>query len=920
MNIQGTWSFELDPQDRGIVESWFSRALSDQIELPGALTAQGFGPEVSVDTDWTGSIFDRSWFEDPRYAAYRQPGNVKVPFWLQPERHYQGAAWYTTSIDIPAAWQGQRITLFLEFPHWETRVWLDGQAVGSNLGLSVPHVFDLGKDCAAGQHTLTLRIDNRMLVEVGPNAHSITDHTQGNWNGVAGRIELNASAPLWIEDVQVYPHLADKTASLKLRLGNQSEYVGPAQLTISAAAYNTSQPHQTAPQTFTIQVEANETQVELLYPLGPDAQTWDEFSPALYRLSLQLVAGPHSDQREVSFGLREVGVQGTRLAVNQRPIFIRGTLECCIFPLTGYPPTDVAEWKRIIQVAQAHGLNQFRFHSWCPPEAAFVAADELGFYCQVECASWANQGASVGDGGPLDTWLYEEAWQIIHFYGNHPSFIMMAYGNEPAGQIEEYLSKWVSYWKINDPRRLHTSGAGWPNLPVNDYHNTPTPRIHAWGAGLSSRINAQPPETRTDYREWVSELNKPIVSHEIGEWCVYPNFAETAKYTGLLKARNFEIFRDTLNANHMGDQAQDFLMASGKLQALCYKEEIESALRTPGFAGFHLLDLHDFPGQGTALVGVLDPFWESKGYISASEYSRFCNSTVPLARMTKRIWTTGETFSADLEAAHFGPSPLRGVRAEWRLENASGMLVADGSLAPTDLPIDNAIPLGSIRLNLVGLAAPARYRLVVGLSGTTFANDWDIWVYPEQIDLTPPESVQVCATLDDIARATLDAGGTVLLMPAVGSLKSPVVMGFSSIFWNTAWTGNQPPHTLGILVDPNHPLFEHFPSEYHSNWQWWEPLQLGTALVLDDLPANLRPIIQPIDTWFENRRLGVLLEVHVGAGKLLLTSLDLTSNQEDRPAARQLLASLYAYLASPHFNPQVELSLSQVEALLSRHS
>ena len=319
-------------------------------------------------------------------------------------------------------------------------------------------------------------------------------------------------------------------------------------------------------------------------------------------------------------------------------------------------------------------------------------------------------------------------------------------------------------------------------------------------------------------------------------------------------------------------------------------------------------------------MGVLDPFWGSKGYISASEYSRFCNSTVPLARMAKRIWTTGETFSADLEAAHFGPNPLTGVRAEWRLENASGMRVADGTLAPTDLPIDNAIPLGSIRLNLVGLAAAERYRLVVGLSGTTFENDWDIWVYPDQINLAQPDSVQVCATLDAAARATLEAGGTVLLMPAAGSLKSPVVMGFSSIFWNTAWTGNQPPHTLGILVDPNHPLFEHFPSEYHSNWQWWEPLQLGTALVLDDLPADLRPIIQPIDTWFENRRLGVLLEARVGAGKLLLTSLDLTSDQEDRPAARQLLASVYAYLASPHFNPQVELSLSQVESLLARHS
>ena len=132
------------------------------------------------------------------------------------------------------------------------------------------------------------------------------------------------------------------------------------------------------------------------------------------------------------------------------------------------------------------------------------------------------------------------------------------------------------------------------------------------GAGLSSRINAKPPETVSDYTESISKFDVPVISHEIGQWCVYPNFNEMKKYTGVLKPRNFEIFRETLEENQMLDQANDFLVASGKLQTLCYKEDIESALRTPGFGGFQLLDLHDFPGQGTALIGVLDPFWEEK--------------------------------------------------------------------------------------------------------------------------------------------------------------------------------------------------------------------------------------------------------------------------------------------------------------------
>ena len=237
-------------------------------------------------------------------------------------------------------------------------------------------------------------------------------------------------------------------------------------------------------------------------------------------------------------------------------------------------------------------------------------------------------------------WLYREAERILKAYGNHPSFMLMPYGNEPGGKkAGAWLAQWVTHWRAADSRRLYTSGSGWPQLPENQFHVTPDPRIQAWGDGLNSRINAKAPETTTDYRDYISQRSVPVISHEIGQWCVYPNFKEIPKYTGYLKPKNFEIFRDRLQANGLGALAQKFLLASGRLQALCYKEDIESALRTPGMGGFELLDLHDFPGQGTALVGVLDPFWEEKGYITAKEYSRFCNATVPLARLSKRVFT-----------------------------------------------------------------------------------------------------------------------------------------------------------------------------------------------------------------------------------------------------------------------------------------
>ncbi len=911
VDLAGAWSFQLDPGDEGIAARWFDRPLEKQIRLPGSLQERGFGDPVTVDTKWTGDIVDQSWFTDPRYAKYREPGNIKMPCWLQPGTVYAGAAWYGREVDIPADWKGKRVVLTLERPHWETRAWLDDQEAGSSNSLSTPHVYDFGTQVAPGRRRLTVRVDNRMIVNVGPNSHSVSDHTQGNWNGLVGRLALEARAPVWIDDVQVHPDVARKAALVRVRIGNATGAPARGKLTLSAKAHNTDRAHAADPKPVDVEVAPGGASIEIDYPLGDGAPLWDEFQPALHRLTAAFGA----DRADVSFGLRQVASRGTRLAVNGRDIFLRGTLDCCAYPLTGYPPCDVDSWRKVVRAARAHGLNHIRFHSWCPPEAAFTAADELGFYYQVECASWANQGASLGDGGPLDAWLYAEAERITRAYGNHPSFLLMAYGNEPAGKNhKEWLRKWVGHWREKDSRRVYTGAAGWPEIPENQYHNIPGPRIQAWGQGLYSRLNARPPETRTDYARWVRRRDVPIISHEIGEWCVYPNFDEIPKYTGVLKPKNFEIFRDSLDANHMGDQARAFLTASGKLQVLCYKEEIESVLRTPGFGGFQLLGLQDFPGQGTALVGVLDPFWESKGYVTPREFRRFCNSTVPLARMEKRYWKSSQTFQAGVEAAHFGPAPLEDAVAAWKLADESGKAVASGKFA-REVPIGNGIIFGTVEVPLRDLAPARKYTLVVGIEGTPFENDWDIWVFADEVDPAPPANVLVSEKFDDAAQARLKEGGMVLLLAPPSSVKTKAAIGFPSVFWNTAWTRNAPPHTLGILCDPRHPVFSAFPTEGWSNWPWWELVHGSAAMVLDGMPPSLRPLVQPIDTWFENRRLGLLVESKVLGGKLMICSMDLGKNLDRRVVARQMRRSVLDYMAGDRFTPSVGLTIEQVQAL-----
>ena len=917
IDLSGEWHFAADSLDKGLAEKWYSSRLKETVSLPGSMNSNGKGNDVGLNTPWTGQIVDSSFFKNPEYKKYRQPGNFKIPFWLQPLKHYQGAAWYQKEVSIPAAWQDRQITLFLERCHWESRLWVDDQEIGVRNSLGTPHLYDLTGTLAPGKHLLTLCIDNRVkAIDPGINSHSISDHTQTNWNGIVGELFLEARPLVNVQSIQVFPDIRGKKITARITLLNKSGK--PVQAGLFLQATGATRP---APQSQNLQLKSGKNQVRVDYPMGDDVRLWDEFDPNLYKLKTIITQKENNtaDSLSVSFGMRSFSVDGGQITINGLPVFLRGTLECAIFPRTGYPATDVKAWTRIFRICRAHGLNHMRFHSWCPPEAAFTAADSAGFYLQVECSSWANQSTTLGDGKPFDRYVYDESQRMVETYGNHPSFCMMAYGNEPGGRNQKtFLAKFVSWWKEHDHRRIYTSGAGWPNLPVNDYLSDSEPRIQHWGQGLESIINAAPPQTDYDWSSYTGRFSQPMVSHEIGQWCAYPDFKEILKYNGVLRARNFEIFQETLEKNGLAQLADSFLLASGKLQALCYKADIEAALRTRGMGGFQLLDLHDFPGQGTALVGVLDAFWDEKGYISPEAYSHFCNSTVPLARMKKRIFTNDETFQAAIEVAHFGPAPLKACIPSWQIKDHSGHVLQSGQLPRTDIPLGNGISLGRVSVPLMPFKRPQQLTLEVSVD--TFRNSWDFWVYPAVREKIEPEaSVQVVQTLTPEIIEQLQKGGKVLLTLKKGALSPEmggnIPIGFSSIFWNTAWTKGQAPHTLGILCSPDHPALAEFPTEYYSNWQWWDAMSHSGAIDISSYPRDLHPIVRVIDDWFTNRPLALIFEAKVGRGKLLASGIDLQTGLSGRPEARQLLYSLKKYMAGPYFQPNVELIPDQIRKL-----
>ena len=913
IDLTGTWKFSADPHELGVHEKWYLNDLVEHIQLPGTMAMRGKGNDITLETQFTGSI-DGAFYTHPKYEDYRQPGNIMLPWFLTPVKEYVGPAWYQKEIEIPLSWEGKDVELFLERCHWESAVWINEQYAGMQNSLVAPHKYTLS-GLKAGKHRLTIRIDNTVKINIGNNSHSITDHTQTNWNGIMGEISLRAIEPVHFSALKIFPDIDNRKIKIETTIHNASTKRQKADI-----LFRTEQLYPAAQKAFpelTEKVRLNPgiNKLTFDYPMGENVKLWSEFTPVVYTLTANILHKNGSHSTTESFGMREISVQGTQFAMNGTTIFLRGNLECAIFPETGAADMTVEGWLNIFNKAREFGVNHFRFHSWCPPRAAFIAADITGMMLQVETPVWP---ANFEGNDKLIQFVKEEGDRILQEYGNHPSFTMLGVGNEigPVGNTDTLaLYQIVSQWKENDDRRLYTAAAGWPSLNVCDYNVRQEARVFNWLSGATTRLDTAQLNTFIDYRELNRVISGPYVTHEMASWCVFPDFDEIEKYTGVLKAHNLSIAKDLLRKSGMMHQAKDFHMASGRFQSLIIKEEIEALLRTPNHAGYQQLQLQDFSGQGTALIGVLDAFWDEKKYISADFYKSFSDSTVLLSRINKVIWHPNETFRAELEMAHFGRTALQKTRIHWAIKDHNGHTLSSGFFDHDSIPLGNGFHLGQISQRLNGFAAPSKYVLEVAINGKDIKNRWDFWVYPETHE-TEPGNVIITSTWDDEIIDQLQQGATVLFSPQALLLKEKTAGRFSPVFWNRLWFNFQRNHTLGTLTDPGHPIFAQFPTEYHTNWQWYDIKEYSKPIVMDNLPQELQPLIQFIDDWFSSRKLAMAFEARVGEGKLLVLSLDLETRIDKRPASRQLLTSILSYMNSNEFSPLVQLESDDISGLL----
>ena len=839
---------------------------------------------------------------------------------------YKGKATYSRTIEIPKQWKKAAVELFLERtkPTW---VYVDGNLVDSCNFISTPQRYILPK-LKTGKHQLDIVVDNSRGVpeQVYGSSHAYTEDTQTNWNGIIGEISLKQ---------------VELKAGQKLKSGM-------------------------------VQSESRQYTGKVL--------------PCF----------------------RDFRIEGAHFYADGHPVFLRGKHDAAVWPLTGHVDMTVEGWMKYLGICSAYGINHVRFHSWCPPEAAFVAADSLGIYLQPELPFW---GSFDDKDEKLMTFLHQEGENILREYGHHPSFRMMALGNELWGSIDK-MKEFVDDFREIAPDKYYTFGSnyylGYQGVKEGmDYFTTCRIGGEGWGkynthtrgsfsfadAYDGGIINHFRPNTTMNFDEacdkWASPqpwqkqeveptsykraAGIPIISHETGQFQTYPDFREIKKYTGVLYPYNFEIFRRRLAAAGMLSQADDFHKASGLWSVKLYKADIEMDLRTKNMAGFQLLDIQDYPGQGSAFVGILDAFMESKGITTANEWHQWCSSVVPLLVTDRFCYDENEMMNAKVQIANYGGESLKGKKLVWKLDYALDENFGDDAapnaganidrfnqpspLAQGEIPIttdeEGLIDIGEIHHKMKVMAdgfndgngtcldvkIPSR-KVVLTLDidygrydARRHRNTYDLWIYTTEKNLDIyKEGVVITSDLTDEVAKKLEKGAKVLWMPTTSknfvasadtlsqaSNATPYTVGglFQTDYWNyrmfkTICENNKKtvsPGTLGILTNPKHPIFCDFPTEMHTNWQWFPVIKESHPLVLDNFAKGVKPIVQVIDNIERNHKLGLVMEWKVGAGKLLVCMSDLEKASE-YPEGRAFYESVLSYMRSPEFAPQSEITIA----------
>jgi beta-galactosidase len=897
ISLSGTWRFCLDQRDEGITNSWQNRLFTDAIILPGTTDEAKYGIKaIGAETGY-----------------------------LTREYKYIGPAWYQKDIEIPLSWKDKRIFLELERVMWESLVYVDDKQISKKDALNSAHWHDLGF-LTPGKHQITVRINNDMIFNIGDKASAYTEHTQSIWNGAVGQVRLVAENRVRFSDPQIFTDV--NPCILLIRDTIRNELSGKKSILFYCELSDRS----TGEIIYKGKIEQNLIKGSNIFEyktsLPSSVKLWNDIHPDLYILSISLMDDCNIlDKKNIEIGFREISNSSSKILINGEPVFLRGDLNCVHFPLTGYPSCKASDWERIFRIYKSYGLNHVRFHTWCPPEAAFLAANRVGIYIQAETIwidGWMSDTtdkrpthftkghpAGLGKNPSAEIYSRNELSNMINSYGNNPSLIMVVIGNELGSSSFELMESWLKPYQQKDKRRLYSASTARRVTPSDQFivtHNLP-------GVGATRGLQGGA-STDWDFEQVYSKSSIPVIAHEIGQWPVYPNWSEIRKYKGVLKALNLEKFREQAEKNNIEEQNEDFVMASGALSQIMYKYETESFLRTPSCAGVQLLSVEDYQGQGEALVGWLDVFYDSKGITTPEKFRCHYDTTVALLRMGKFVWENRETFKAEIQIAHYGTQDFSDV-VYWKITDEESNIVAKGTNGMRVFKRGTSEIAGTITCPLSGILKAKKLNIEVGMENNPVINNWQIWVYPSEQQASTG-NVFITDRFDNVCIEKLKKGEKVLLQAsASGKEGSFTPISFYPLYWSLTWFAGQGINTLGMLIKDKHPVFFEFPTDNHSDWQWESIYKNARGFYINDFPSYYKPMAQPINDFHENNKIAAIFELKAGNGKLLICGFDLKvgREQEAGPVARQLKCSILQYMNSAYFHPEYEHPIESLQEL-----
>ncbi len=899
--LDGQWHCRLDYDDKGYDNSWFEENNYDiPVQLPGTLCDNAIGAPLNQTLALT-------------------PESVRS---FKAKYDYVGACWYQRPINVPESWSNGRVILTLERVIITSEVWVDGERVGSDASLVSAHVYDLTDYIKVGQdQNLTIRIDNRDPYNLATYGHSYTNETQTIWNGLVGEISLSLRPNVYVSQLNI---ITDQgTHALRVTGMIKSHLHQPSHWALSFGASKDQAKGQDdlledilTDATYLVEVESGDTEFSYTLEVVGEALLWNEFTPVTYTMETVLTeeGGISLSAEKWHFGFRHMATRGHHIRLNEQRISLRGNLENCIHPMTGYPPCDVDYWVELLTTVKSYGMNHLRFHSNCPPEAAFIAADQVGIYFQVEGPVWLDEWfLAFGSEQSHHDFIPKEAERIIRSYGNHPSFCLFCNGNELRGDFG-LMHDIIEKVREIRPDILYTLTANYDRIA--DSQDDVFISVEADGFGMRGNRFKEPMGVglATTYDAAVESREMPLIAHEGGQHSVYPDVREIPDYNGNLVPLNLMAIKSDLENKGLSDRVGRYVEASGKFSSRLYKEEIESYLRTEGYAGFQLLGIQDFPGQCTATVGMLDAYWRNKGFASRPWFKEFCNDVVPLILSPKRVYSSNEPFEASVHLYQYSSVDLKSVVMDWNMSDENGKYVYSGMLEMKDVVRGTVHSIGQISLrDFADISEPVQLTMCLQVRNTSYRNSWHFWVFPEMKGNPVPEGVTIAHRWNDETKQCLENGGNVLLLPDKDAFHNrPVYEGdFYPVFWSPVFFNSN--KACGLYCIDNLAL-NGFPGDAYADHQWYHLLTDSFNMDIDPLRDTFKPIVEVVPNYYCNHRLTNLFAANVGKGTLIVSTLPL-EEKKSIPEVAWFRKSLLDYLEGNETANLERLTFDEVDAL-----